>query len=90
MYRPIFFFTNACETRVGSPFADIEKRLGPLYCALVREEAIFAACKRCANESYACMCKEKYVETFRKLMSVEFSKFFRVGHAVLIVPYKKG
>ena len=33
---------------------------GPLFCALVREEAIFAVCKRCANESFAYMCKEKY------------------------------
>ena len=33
--------------------------LGPLFCALVREEAIFAVCKRCANEGFACMCKEK-------------------------------
>ena len=32
--------------------------LGPLFCALVREEAIFAVCKRCANEGFACMCKE--------------------------------
>ena len=32
--------------------------LGPLFCALVREEAIFAICKRCANEGFACMCKE--------------------------------
>ena len=24
MYRTIFFFTNACKTRVGSPFTDIE------------------------------------------------------------------
>ena len=34
--------------------------LGPLFCALVRDEAIFAVCKRCANEGFACMCKEKY------------------------------
>ena len=33
--------------------------LGPLFCALVREKAIFAVCKRCANEGFACMCKEK-------------------------------
>ena len=33
--------------------------LGPLFCALVQEEAIFAVCKRCANEGFACMCKEK-------------------------------
>ena len=33
--------------------------LGSLFCALVREEAIFAVCKRCANEGFACMCKEK-------------------------------
>ena len=32
--------------------------LGPLFCALVREKAIFAVCKRCANEGFACMCKE--------------------------------
>ena len=32
--------------------------LGPLFCALVLEEAIFAVCKRCANEGFACMCKE--------------------------------
>ena len=35
--------------------------LGPLFCALVREEAIFAACKRCANEGFACMCKENVI-----------------------------
>ena len=34
--------------------------LGPLFCALVRKEAFFAVCKRCANEGFACMCKEKY------------------------------
>ena len=28
----------------------------------MREEAIFAVCKRCANEGFACMCKEKYFE----------------------------
>ena len=33
--------------------------LGPLFSALVREEAIFAVCKRCANEGFACLCKEK-------------------------------
>ena len=33
--------------------------LGPLFCALVREKAIFAVCQRCANESFACTCKEK-------------------------------
>ena len=33
--------------------------LRPLFCALVREEAIFAVCYRCANEGFACMCKEK-------------------------------
>ena len=32
--------------------------LGPLLCALVRKEAIFAVCKRCANEGFACMCKK--------------------------------
>ena len=37
--------------------------LGPLFCALVREEAIFAACKRCANEGFACMCKEKNIKS---------------------------
>ena len=35
--------------------------LGPLFSALVREEAIFAVCKRCANEGFACMCKEKFI-----------------------------
>ena len=38
--------------------------LGPLFCALVREEAIFAVCKRCANEGFACMCKEKKFSPF--------------------------
>ena len=28
------------------------------FCALVREEAISAVCKRCANEGFACMCKK--------------------------------
>ena len=32
--------------------------LGLLFCALVREEAIFAVCNRCANEGFACMCEE--------------------------------
>ena len=32
--------------------------LGPLFCGLVREKAVFAICKRCANEGFACMCKE--------------------------------
>ena len=31
---------------------------GPLFCTLVRQEAIFAVCKRCANEGFACMCQE--------------------------------
>ena len=31
----------------------------PLFCALVREEAIFAICKRSENEGFACMSKEK-------------------------------
>ena len=35
--------------------------LGPLFCALVREEAIFAACKLCVNEDFACMCREKEI-----------------------------
>ena len=30
---------------------------GPLFWTLVREEAIFAVCKRCVNEGFACMCK---------------------------------
>ena len=33
--------------------------LGPLFCALVREVAIFAICKRCANKGFACKCEEK-------------------------------
>ena len=33
--------------------------LEPLFCALLREEAIFAVCKRCASEGFACMYKEK-------------------------------
>ena len=36
--------------------------LAPLFCALVREEAIFAACKRCAKEGFACVCKEKVIK----------------------------
>ena len=37
--------------------------LSLLFCALVWEEAIFAVSKRCANEGFACICKEKiYVE----------------------------
>ena len=35
------------------------RALGPLFCALVREEAIFVVCKQCAKEGFACMCKEK-------------------------------
>ena len=44
--------------------------LGPLFCALVREEAIFAVCKRCANEGFACMCKEKYSNVLRHIVIV--------------------
>ena len=33
--------------------------LGPLFCALVRENAIFAVCKRCANKGFTFMCREK-------------------------------
>ena len=32
--------------------------LRPLFCALVREEDIFAVCKWCAKEGFTCMCKE--------------------------------
>ena len=44
--------------------------LGPLFCALVREEAIFAVCKRCANEGFACVRKKKNSEI--KLVSRYF------------------
>ena len=48
--------------------------LGPLFCALVREEAIFAVCKRCANEGFACICKEKNV--WKKILKKSFEKKF--------------
>ena len=41
-----------------SPKGDFFYTQGPLFCALVREEAIFAVCKQWANEGFACMCKE--------------------------------
>ena len=47
--------------------------LGTLFCALVRKEAIFAVCKRCANEGFACMCKEKWFSAtsiFQNLIDV--------------------
>ena len=34
--------------------------LGSLFCALVREEAIFTESKRYAHEGFPCMCKEIY------------------------------
>ena len=34
-----------------------------LFGALVREEAIFAVCKRFANEGFALPCKEKSIGT---------------------------
>ena len=44
--------------------------LGPLFCALVREEAIFAVCKWCANEGFACMWKEKKIsESYNNVRS---------------------
>ena len=56
--------------------------LEPLFCALVREEAIFAVCKRCANEGFACICKEKEffdIHNGCKIVAVEGeSKFFFV------------
>ena len=53
--------------------------LGPLFCALVREETIFAVCKRCANEGFACMCKEKTC----------FSHFFYNFFFLKMVSFKK-
>ena len=48
--------------------------LGPLFYALVREEDTFAVCKRCANEGFACMCKEKYIfPTFLRQKVVYFT-----------------
>ena len=75
--HPIIFYTQG-------PFFCA---LGPLFCALVREEAIFAVCKRCANEGFACMCKEKFfwsvnirallsVYSRILLVAVEFEIFF--------------
>ena len=48
--------------------------LGPVSCALVREEAIFAVFKRCANEGFACMCKEDefFVLIINRLAYVRF------------------
>ena len=42
------------------PFHNVKSlyTLGPLFCALVWEEVIFAVCKWCANEGFACMCKK--------------------------------
>ena len=39
---------------------------GPLFRTLAREEAIFADCKRCANDVFACLCKEKINERYTK------------------------
>ena len=55
--------------------------LGLLFCALVREEAIFAVCKRCANEGFTCMCKEKsilllYISV--SMFSLEFGKIYQI------------
>ena len=38
---------------------------GRSFCALVRDEPIFAVCKRCANEGFACMCKENVTLSWR-------------------------
>ena len=42
-----------------TPKGHFLRPIGPLFCALVRELAIFAVCKQCENEVFACMCKEK-------------------------------
>ena len=65
--------------------------LGPLFCALVREEAIFAVCKRCANEGFACMCKENifFPDLFAKFspfLAIFFNNFNVVGGGGVIHP----
>ena len=52
---PLFYALGPLFYALGPLFCT----LGPLFCAMVREEAIFAVCKRCANEGFTCMCKEK-------------------------------
>ena len=50
--------------------------LGPLFCALVREKAIFAVYKWCANEGFACMCKDKlffFTHTCQNLVRTPFT-----------------
>ena len=42
--------------------------IGPLFRALVREEAIFAVCKRCANEGCARMCQENIISLISEIM----------------------
>ena len=39
-----------------SPYNTLHQ--GLLFCAQVPEVAIFAASKRCANDGFACMCKD--------------------------------
>ena len=64
--------------------------LGLLFCALVREEAIFAVCKRCANKVFACMCKEKYdiqqvVEIGLQSRVIRYSSSIYTAHITLDV-----
>ena len=53
----IFYYCMAC-LRATSKQGPLFCALGPSFCARVREEAILAVGKRCANEGFACMCKE--------------------------------
>ena len=59
--------------------------LGPLFCALVREEAIFAVCKRCANEGFTCMCKENKCSTrFRTKQEHIWHKFEKRADRIVL------
>ena len=61
----------------------------------MREEAIFAVCKRCANEGFACMCKEKiYLYTrnvrhdvLRSLLRSRNAKLLKQVNSISIYRY---
>ena len=60
--------------------------LGPLFCALVREEAIFSVCTRCANEGFACMCKVKeFFEVARGYRVYTYTAKYRKWFSRLII-----
>ena len=62
--------TRCTQGRLFYPQGPFFCALGPLFCALVREEAIFAHCKWCANEGFACMCNENIFDAYIMYNSV--------------------